>query len=160
MSPLKIRNLLIVDSDPDMRSFIARLAGDIGCQAITAKNGQEAIELSINIGPFDAILADIHIPHHIDGLELAKLIRHSKSNIPIILMHSGLGKPGQYTLNHMVGISDLIVEKPSKRSDMHEFGEKLKSILEQALAEPQPGQLEATVIPFPLSDASPTGKNS
>lgn len=123
--------ILVVDDESTVRDEMVQLIGELGYQAITAKNGIDALEMSISAGPFQAIVTDVHMPR-LDGLELGKIIRHTSGNLPIIFVSSGFGGPGFfYTRNDLKEVSPYLLLKPI---DKDEFKKVVKSALESVHA--------------------------
>lgn len=103
-------SLLIVEDDPDMRSFIARhLTAQY--DAVTAENGRAALEILAKSKPFDLILSDVMMPE-MDGFELCQRIKSDLqySHIPVLLLTA---KTDMTSKIEGLGIgADAYVEKP------------------------------------------------
>lgn len=86
--PKSVR-VLVVDDNPDMRSFVKIVLERAGFEAQVAADGQRALDLQRE-RPADVLITDIFMPEP-DGLEL---IQHFKSRFPgiKILAISGGGK--------------------------------------------------------------------
>jgi PAS domain S-box-containing protein len=79
--------VLVVDDHPVNREVLVRQLSLIGIAADTCNDGIEALA-ELNTRPYQAILADIHMPR-MDGYELTRALRNSEahgssSRIPII----------------------------------------------------------------------------
>ncbi len=74
MSPEHIK-ILLVDDEPDILEFMEYNLKKEGFQTYTAKNGQEAIEMAIDIKPH-LIILDIMMPV-MDGIEACRIIRNN-----------------------------------------------------------------------------------
>lgn len=85
----KLMRVLVVDDNPDMRSFVKIVLERAGFEAEVAADGQRALDLQRE-HPADVLITDIFMPEP-DGLEL---IQHFKSRFPgiKILAISGGGK--------------------------------------------------------------------
>ena len=66
--------ILIVDDDPALRMGTKLLLESLGCSAIEATDGLEAIRITLAQRP-DLILMDINMPI-MDGIEATRLLRH------------------------------------------------------------------------------------
>lgn len=103
------KKVLIVEDYQDSRDFLRLLVKSFGYEALTATNGQEAVEIAKQELP-DLILMDIGLPL-IDGITAIEIIRNSPdiSKIPIVAI-TGHG----YLLAHQAieaGCND-VVDKP------------------------------------------------
>jgi CheY-like chemotaxis protein len=78
------KKVLIVEDNPDSRSFMKALVESYGYEAIEAVDGEEAIQLA-HYGNPHLILMDISMPE-MDGLTAIRIIRESsgENKIPII----------------------------------------------------------------------------
>ena len=84
------RVILIVDDDPGILDLHSRLVKQIGCQAITARNGREALERIEHTRP-DLILLDLMMPE-MDGFAVIEALqaRVTTRNIPVIILTARL----------------------------------------------------------------------
>jgi signal transduction histidine kinase/DNA-binding LacI/PurR family transcriptional regulator/CheY-like chemotaxis protein len=80
------RAVLVVDDDPGTLDLHSRLVKQIGCRAVTARNGREALEAIGEALP-DLILLDLMMPE-MDGFALLEELqgRESTRNIPVIII--------------------------------------------------------------------------
>jgi len=75
--------VLVVDDEEDVRDMVARVLEQNGFQAVTAKNGQEALLRDLNDEP-DIIVLDIMLPD-INGIEVCRRLR-TRTTKPIIML--------------------------------------------------------------------------
>jgi YesN/AraC family two-component response regulator len=82
--------VLVVDDDPGILDLHSRLVKQLGCQAITARNGREALEV-IEHTPLDLILLDLTMPE-MDGFAVLDVLRSRETtrNIPVIVLTARL----------------------------------------------------------------------
>ncbi len=80
------RRVLIVDDDPDIRTFLEVTLEMAEYEVTTATNGEEAVSTAITLQPA-IILMDVMMPK-MDGIEACKHLREDgrTSHIPIIML--------------------------------------------------------------------------
>jgi signal transduction histidine kinase/CheY-like chemotaxis protein len=78
--------VLVVDDDPDILDLHSRMVNQIGCQAITAQNGVEALQ-EIERNRPDLILLDLMMPE-MDGFAVLDALRKDEAmrKIPVIVL--------------------------------------------------------------------------
>jgi diguanylate cyclase (GGDEF)-like protein len=81
--------VLIADDDPVMRMLMLEMLGQVGLDAIEARDGREAVELCRS-AQVDLILMDVDMPH-MDGFTACREIRRieAANAIPIIMVTGG-----------------------------------------------------------------------
>lgn len=84
-APLK-STILLVDDDPSCTALLKRYLESEGYEVLSAKNGQQAIDL-LNQTPPDLIITDVMMPK-MDGYELLQEIRQDPMTnwIPVIFL--------------------------------------------------------------------------
>ncbi len=80
--PLKV---LVVDDEPPIRKLLRMGLGTQGYQTIDAPNAKTALELMADKP--DLVILDLGLPD-MQGLELLRLIRERKKNVPIVVLSS------------------------------------------------------------------------
>ncbi|MEB3231812.1 MAG: GAF domain-containing protein, partial [Leptolyngbyaceae bacterium] len=85
-SSTKAAHILVVDDNPDLRSYVSSILKQAGYQVSTARHGLEGLEL-IQLRQPNLILTDLMMPH-VSGLELIQRVRQTDAikGIPIILV--------------------------------------------------------------------------
>jgi chemosensory pili system protein ChpA (sensor histidine kinase/response regulator) len=87
-------SVLIVDDSVSVRRVVSNLVKSVGWEALTAKDGVEALEM-LQSSPAlpDAILMDIEMPR-MDGYELTATLKASQTfqRIPIVMLTSRAGE--------------------------------------------------------------------
>lgn len=83
---MKLKNfkVLYVEDSTTMQALIKKLLINFTKRIYIAKDGQEGLELYSKHQP-DIIISDINMPN-MSGLEMAKIIKTSNKNIPIVLL--------------------------------------------------------------------------
>ena len=94
--------VLVVDDEPLVRWFAARVLRDEGFGVHEAGDGAEALELiGSGIAHLDVVLSDIVMPR-MNGVQLMQSLSTSRPDLPVILM-SGYG---------MAQLSELGIASP------------------------------------------------
>ena len=76
--------VLIVDDEPIVLSFVARLLEEAGYQVHAAPNGAEALQIATSEWrEFDLVITDVRMPS-LDGWELGRLLRERWPGLPIL----------------------------------------------------------------------------
>ncbi len=78
--------VLIVEDEPLLQESLAEQLEDLGCNILTARDGNEAFQKSLSNKPC-LILLDILLPN-MDGLEMLEMLRKEEwgKNIPVIVL--------------------------------------------------------------------------
>lgn len=79
--------VLVVEDDKNINEFVTRvLKSKLGCRAVSALNGIDAISL-LNHEPFDLVLLDIAMPL-INGVEILEIIRSDEElkKLPVVML--------------------------------------------------------------------------
>ena len=82
--------ILVVEDEPINAQMLENMLICMGHSPKTVTNGNDAIMLASEES-YDAILLDINLPD-ISGLEVAKIIKEKKPNIPIIAITANAHK--------------------------------------------------------------------
>ncbi len=78
--------VLVVDDDPDMARFLARLLAQQGLQAEIASDGHVALK-KIAASPPDMVLLDVQMPGP-DGFEICRRLKSNDATalLPVVLV--------------------------------------------------------------------------
>jgi DNA-binding NtrC family response regulator len=83
-------HVLVVDDEPVVRRYVARILEEEGYATHEAADGAEALRLLHGAAPrFGVVVSDIVMPR-VNGVELLETVSRSYPDLPIILM-SGFG---------------------------------------------------------------------
>ena len=77
-------NILVVDDEKVMRSFISDALTDAGYKVEVASNGEEALS-KIKHSPFEILLTDLMMPG-MDGIEVIQKVKEVNSNVCAIVI--------------------------------------------------------------------------
>jgi GAF domain-containing protein/class 3 adenylate cyclase len=82
----KLSTILVVDDNPDVRTYVASILKQQNYQIITARNGDEGFQVAQAQRP-SLIVTDLMMPL-VSGLEMIRMIRESEElkGIPIVLL--------------------------------------------------------------------------
>lgn len=85
-SNLQPSTVLVVDDNPDLRTYVSRILRQVGYQVVMARNGEEGFHLAEERRP-QLIVTDLMMPL-VSGLDMIRMIRASADlkGIPIILL--------------------------------------------------------------------------
>jgi len=108
--------VLIVEDEPQVLDYVARLLRTSGYRAVTAANGPEALTLLKGGCAADLLLTDIGLPGGMTGVELAREARMIEPELKVVLA-SG------YSYDHLVTTGAItedlpIIFKPFVRRDL------------------------------------------
>lgn len=78
------KTILLVDDDVDLLENTAYMIRSLGCDVVTAENGQDAVEKYKEIGP-DLTLMDVKMPK-LDGFDAFFKIKQFDSEAKIVLI--------------------------------------------------------------------------
>jgi len=120
--------ILVMDDIEDVRELFRINLTKLGCKVITARDGEEAIEIYKNSlngrDRIDVVILDISIPGGLGGKEVAAELRKLDKNVKLILSSGYVDNPTQSIFERFQ--VDGVLEKNFNRS-------KLKQVLENIL---------------------------
>jgi PAS domain S-box-containing protein len=122
--------ILVVEDEPQVLDYVARLLRTSGYRILTASAGPEALRLLENNSGIDLLLTDVGLPDGMSGVELVRKARELDPEMKVVLA-SG------YAYEHLVETgaiaADLpIVFKPFVR---RELLDRIRSVLDGDLAD-------------------------
>jgi len=121
--------VLLAEDDPTALSLVARKLRNNGYKVLDAKNGKEAWQIYQSHKP-DIIITDLEMPI-LDGISLAKNIRHVDCLTPIIIITA---HQENHTLVDLINTQvNHYISKPFRAEHLLEIVEKFTS-KERALA--------------------------
>ena len=108
--------ILLVEDESLVRLVLAEELIEAGFEVREAETGDQAAAL-ITAAPtsFTLLVTDIHMPGTLDGIELARLMRAQRPDIPIIYT---TGRPGALNDGVRLGERDILVAKPFPPSQL------------------------------------------
>jgi CheY-like chemotaxis protein len=109
--------ILVIDDGETIRNLISDLLTNDGYEVVTAKDGEEGLK-RFSESHFDLVITDLVMPKF-DGNEIAKKVRNTARNIPVIGITA---TPGDFDKNYL----DVVIEKPFS---LEELTKCIKSII-------------------------------
>ena len=102
--------ILLVEDEPLIRRILAEELAEAGFEVREAETGEQAAAL-IAAAPtsFTVLVTDIHMPGSLDGIELARLLRAQRPDIPIIYT---TGRPDTLDSTGHLGARNVLIAKP------------------------------------------------
>lgn len=123
-----MKKVLVVEDNSDNLRLITYALKRAGYEVISAKTGEEGVELAIKERPY-FIIMDIGLPG-IDGIEATRRIRDSEADgkIPIIAMtsHAMLGDRERIMNSGFNGYFEKPIDPLTVVEKIHEILEKLE----------------------------------
>ncbi|WP_113664078.1 response regulator transcription factor [Pedobacter nanyangensis] len=107
-------NLLLVEDEPNVVSVVVRGLAAEGFKVSVAPDGHTGEKMALG-NHFDLIILDIMLPG-INGLELCKIIKKEKPNVPIIML-TALGSTENVVAGLDNGADDYLI-KPFKFAEL------------------------------------------
>ncbi|MFH0966569.1 MAG: response regulator [Methanobacteriota archaeon] len=112
-----IPSVLVIDDDKTISEYLSTVIENIGYQASTASNGQEAFEYLKHHHKPDLILLDMIMPG-MTGIEVLRKIKESpRLKEIIVIMVTGVHHIAEKELAFMLGASDYL-EKPFETREL------------------------------------------
>ena len=140
----KVR-ILIVDDEPDIREFVSYNLMKEGYKVLEAKNGREAVQISLKYKP-ELILLDIMMPE-MDGIEVCSEIRENpEMESTLIVFLSARGEDYSQIAGFQAGGDDYIT-KPIRPKVLIS---RIQSLLKRRLAPESSSNIPSKVSPDDL----------
>jgi CheY-like chemotaxis protein len=109
--------ILLVEDNVLVRFATADILREAGFDVLEAVDASEALALLTTGHPLDLVITDIRMPGHMDGVQLAGVIKNSRPNLPVALLSSHLERP-----DHP---ADVFIAKPYDPDALVEVVERL-----------------------------------
>lgn len=100
-------NILIVEDEPKVALFIKSGLDDLGFITHICYDGRSGREKALNTDP-DLVILDVIIPH-ISGMELCRIIKHAKPELPVLML-TALGTTEDKLTGFDAGADDYLVK--------------------------------------------------
>lgn len=109
--------ILLVEDDVLVRFTTADILREAGFNVLEAVDSSEALALLTTGHPLDLVITDVRMPGHMDGLQLASVIKNTRANLPVALLSSHLDD-----VEHQ---ADIFIAKPYDAGQLVEVVKRL-----------------------------------
>jgi DNA-binding response OmpR family regulator len=116
-----MKRVLIIEDDPEIIHLLEIHLKDLGCEVISARQGDTGLRMAINDAP-DLIILDVMLPV-LDGIEVCQKIRANNIKSPILML-TARSEEIDKVLGLEVGADDYLTKPFSVR----EFIARAKAI--------------------------------
>ncbi len=99
--------ILVAEDDEMLNELVCSALSQGGYEVVSCKDGEQALR-AMEKENFDMLISDIMMPHT-DGYTLAKTVRQTDGNIPILFMTALDDKPAQQR-GYAAGADDYVVK--------------------------------------------------
>ena len=117
--------ILVVEDDVALNGLVSSCLNDNGYQVKSCKDGLEALK-ELEVNSYSMIISDVMMPN-LDGFELARNVRLTDKNTPILFMSAKDDKPSKL-YGYKLGIDDYV----TKPFDIDELIMKVSALLRRA----------------------------
>ncbi|GAB6181846.1 response regulator transcription factor [Desulfotomaculum defluvii] len=131
--------ILIADDDHRIVKIVSHSLEQEGYRVITAKNGEEAVQLATTMKP-DLVIMDIMMPH-LDGLEASQKIK-MKVDVPIIILSAK-----DDVVDKIVGFKMGVDDYQTKPFSPAELALRVKAVLRRSKLVPEVKNKEVLEYP-------------
>ncbi len=121
--------VLVVEDEPDVRSFVVRFLSGLGYRVLAAEDGRGAIAALTKCSRIDLLLTDMVLPGRITGVEISEEARRHHPNTKVLFM-TGYA---QEAMLHQA-LSDEGVDMLCKPFQKHELAQKVRDALDGSAA--------------------------
>ena len=146
-----MRKVLVLEDEPNIRSFVVINLKRAGYETIEAGDGEEALELIRKNPDIKVALLDIMLPGEIDGFEVCRRIRAGNAQMGIIMLTARTQEMDKVT-GLMTGADDYVT-KPFSPA---ELTARVDALFRRAGGEEIPQTGEIRQDPFLLNTRNRT----
>jgi CheY-like chemotaxis protein len=115
--PLQLQGLrvLLVEDDPEVRKTALSMLRSLGCEAVAAGDGAEALATLGGPSAFDLLLSDVVLPGSLRGPELAAAARAARPGLKALFMSGYAPRAARATAEFPPGV---LLSKPFRRAEL------------------------------------------
>jgi DNA-binding response OmpR family regulator len=125
MTTTALRNILVIEDEPDIAELIALHLSDLPADVTRASDGPAGLHLASS-QPWDAIVLDIRLPG-LNGLDLCRELRAQGSHVPILMLTARSGE-----LDRVLGLELGADDYLTKPFSVLELQARVKALLRRA----------------------------
>jgi len=130
-----VPSVLVVDDERNIRRVLRAMLRRFGYEVTTACDGNEALAIVENDGPFDVVITDLKMPG-MDGMDLLRVLSNQFQEIPVVMI-TAHGSVGSAVEAVKLGAFDYI-EKPFEREQILQVAAKAVRTAEASMAHARP----------------------
>jgi CheY-like chemotaxis protein len=110
--------ILLVEDNVLVRFTTADILREAGYDVLEAVDASEALALFTTGHPLNLVMTDVRMPGHMNGLQLATVIKTTRPNLPVAIISSHLEEG-------MIHEADAFLAKPYKPEELVEVAKRL-----------------------------------
>ncbi|GIZ53725.1 histidine kinase famiy protein [Noviherbaspirillum aridicola] len=122
------RTVLLAEDSDDVRQLADTWLRSLGYRVLTARSGEEALDLLERDGPVELLLTDVIMPGGMNGLALVEHARRRLPGLPVLLMTGYMDDLAQE--ESRMSAMDVLA-KPFRRAELEE---KIRVVISRAQA--------------------------
>lgn len=116
-----MKKILVVDDEENIRMLYQEELQEEGYEVTAASNGNQALNILENSGPFDLVTLDIRMPG-MDGINTVRAIKEKYKDLAVVLVTAY----GEYKQDFSTWASDAYIVKSA---DLTELKATIKKII-------------------------------
>lgn len=110
------QTILVAEDEPILTMMLTDVLHELGYEVLTAKSGQEALEIVERGDEFHLLLTDVVMPGKVGGFELARRMRALRPGMPVIYTSGYTG----FTSSEMGEVQAPLIQKPAPAAELAE----------------------------------------
>jgi DNA-binding NtrC family response regulator len=112
----KTKKILLMDDEAEVRESLAELLLELGYEVIACENGEEAVKIYQEQGPFDLAILDYTVPGKWNGIEVLRELKKVDPVVKAILV-TGYGQTETVILAKQEGFKEVLI-KPFEAEEL------------------------------------------
>lgn len=127
--------ILVVDDEPDMRTFVSTVLETSGYRAATAADGETALSMALADTP-DMVILDVMMPGIEQGLEAYRSMRSHESlrGVPVVMLSAIARKTFFHMIKNLAHDSETDMAEPDAYLEKPPEAEDIISVVEKFLS--------------------------